>query len=217
MPVRAAMSDLILAVRDLTGDVGDSPMLVDQQIQDKLDESRQTIRYELLAPAPIISNDVKTNPAQMVWLEYFSQHGHWEVDEVVQDAFWVQLTPVDFEPIVGRFVFAYAITPGTLPPKSESPGQVPPVWVTGKVYDINKAAYKCLGLMKALLARTTYTFTADGQTLNRMQIMQNLDSIMKECARNIKPRTIPLTRSDVEVAPGRELLRIGGMYGTSGW
>ena len=217
MAVRTAMTALIASVRDLTGDVGESPMLTDQQVQDKLDESRQTIRYELLLPAPMISNDVADNPAVMVWIEYFSQHKYWEVDEIVQDAHFVQLTPIDFEPIVGRFVMSFALTPGVLPPKSESPAQLPPVWCTGKVYDINKAAYKCLSLMIALLARTTYNFTADGQTISRAQIITNLQSIMKECARNIKPRTILLERSDGSPMPGRELLRIGGEYGTSGW
>ncbi len=218
MAVRSSMTDIIQAVADLIGDPGFS-LVTQQQIQDKLDEGRESVRYELLMPAPMISNDIKTNPAQMVWLEYFSQHHYWEVDEIVQDAYWVQLSPVKFEPIVGRWVFAYDMdaSPGVLPPKTESPGQLPPVWVTGKVYDINKAGYKCCRLMRAALARTTYNVTLDGQTLSRQQMLANIKDVEAECARNIKPRTIPLIRSDAAITPARELLKIGGQYGTSGW
>lgn len=218
MALRQSMLAIIEAVRDLIGDpVTGNELLSAQQIQDKLDENRQTIRYELLSPAPVISNDDKTNPAQMIWLEYFSQYRYWEPDEVVQDAYFVQLTPVEFEPLVGRWVFSYAITPGVLPPKSESPGQVPPVWATGKVYDLNAAGYKCCRLMLAALARTTYNFSADGRSLNRQGIIQNIKDVMAECGRNIKPRTIPLVRGDTAITPNRELLRIGGDYGTSSW
>lgn len=219
MAVRAAMAALIQEVRDLIGDTTAPEMLTDQQIQDKLDENRQSVRYELLLPAPMISNDVKTNPAQMVWLEYFSRNRFWEVDEIVQDAFWVQLTPITFEPLVGRWVFSYDLdaSPGVLPPKTVSPGQVPPVWATGKVYDINAAGYKCCRMLIAQLARTTYNFSADGRTLNRQGIIQNLKDVMAECARQIKPRTIPLVRSDAAIQPAAELLRIGGQYGTSDW
>ncbi len=218
MAVRPLMLPIIEMVRDLIGDpVTGSELLSAEQIQNKLDENRQEVRYELLLPAPQITNDVKVNPAQMVWIDYYSRNKPWETDEIVQDAFWTQLVPVSFEPLVGHWQFSYLPTPGVLPPKSVSPGQVPPVWVTGKVYDINAAAYKCCRLLIAQLARTTYNFNANGQALNRQGIIQNLKEVMAECARNIRPRTIPLVRSDAAIQPAAELLRIGGQYGTSSW
>ena len=197
MPVRPAMSSIIAAVADLIGDPSNL-QLTQQQLQDALDERtcRQDVRYENLTPAPWISNDVVTNSAAFIWLDYYSKFGFWETDEVVQEAHWVQLTPIFFEPIVGHWVFSASYTAGVLPPKSLAPGQVPVLFATGKVYDIYRAAVKCCMLIKAKLANNTYNFTADGQTLNRFQIMQNYNDLIKDYSRKIKPRRIHLVRSD---------------------
>ena len=201
MSLRPTMLPLIEWIRDLIGDpVDGNELLQAEQIQQKLDLHRRDVYRVRLEEAPILSNDAAANTAQIIYLDYYApcslQGWAWEQDEIEQDGYWVQLTPVKFEPLVGHWVFSYLPTPGVLVPKAQSPGQLPPVMVSGKVYDLNAAAYECCRLLLGKLARCTYTITMDGQTLNRYQIMQNVKDVMAECARNIKPRAIRVTRAD---------------------
>ncbi len=62
MAVRATMQDLITLVRTMISDPqGTSQQFNDQQIQDRLDASRDDIRYESLQMAPSIVNTASTS------------------------------------------------------------------------------------------------------------------------------------------------------------
>jgi hypothetical protein len=209
MPVRSTMTAIIAATKDITGDPT-NVYLTDQQVQDALDESRSDVRYELLTPAPWIVNASVQTSATILWLDYYSEFQYWETDEIWQEGHFTALTPVQSEPIVGHWVFSYNYTPGTLPPASQAPGQYPPVFASGKVYDLNRAAYKCLRLMIAKVATNTYNFSADGQTFNRYQIVQTWQAMMKDCALSMKPIRLPARRSDSVTSSHREHVRLLG-------
>jgi hypothetical protein len=166
------MATLILKVRSLIFDpAGGSQVFSDDDIQGELDPTRLDIRYELLTPAPVILNAASTNNiAQLIWCDYYSRFKWWEDDVVLQGnnvstlASWKVLTPVTSEPIVGHWAFETTVfTSGT------APGQYPPVFATGKSYDIYGAAAAMLDMWSAQYAGA-YDVTIDEQQFRRSQI-----------------------------------------------
>src|SRR5579884_1118025 len=139
MPVRSTMTALIARVSLMIGDPTNAQFTT-QNVQDYLDLNRDDVRYESLAIAPSIVNTASTgNQASTIFADYYSSFGYWEDDVVLQGYFngaaWVVLTPVASENLVGHWAFETNVfTSGTVP------GQLPPVFATGKVYDVYAAA-----------------------------------------------------------------------------
>ena len=198
MAVRPTMQTAIIpAIRDLIADTSGSPTFSDQQVQDAADESRADVYYELLKAVPTITNDGTTGSAAYVWIDYYSQFKFWEIGQAVtQYGDFTARSPVATEYIIGHWQFSYLPTAGVLPPNSASPGQYPPIFVTGRSYDIYAAAVKLLQLLKAKNMLTAYNFTDNGQNFSRGQIIANIDGLIKDYCRKIRPRKIPLRRSD---------------------
>lgn len=194
------MLPVIDKCRELTPDLpGANMVLTQQQVQDALDESRFDVRYELLVAAPTITNTLGVgNPAVFVWIDYYSKFQYWEVDGSV--AQWGDFTlrnPVQTEFINGHWKFSYLLPDGTLPPNADTPGQYPPIFVTGRAYDIYAGAIKVLRLLKARLLLTTYDFDpAQGMRFLRSQIIKNIDTTIADYGRMLRPRQVQLSRSD---------------------
>lgn len=201
MPVRSTMSSLIALVREMIFDpnppASGSPQFSDQQVQDRLDASRDDIRYEGLAIAPSIVNINSTqNSASTIFADYYSAYQWWEADAVLQGQGatglpWVVLTPAASDYIVGHWQFELDVfNTGTVP------GQLPPVFCTGKVYDPYAAAADLLEYWAAALA-SRYDITVDGQTLRRSQLMTMKLTLAKQYRMNSKPKVAKLKRHDV--------------------
>lgn len=199
MPVRSTMSSLIAKTRLMIADpVGASQQFQDQDIQDKLDELRDDVWYEPLKMAPAIVNAASTNNVpSMIFADYYSAFQWWESDVVLQGnststhAAWVVLTPSASDLLVGHWQFELDIfTSGTFP------GQYPPVWATGKTYDLNGAAADLLDFWAATLTGK-YDITVDGQTLRRSQLMQMKFSLAQQYRRKARPRIARMVRHDV--------------------
>lgn len=197
MPVRSTMVDLIARVRLMIADPSStSQFFQDQQIQDYLDASRDDLRYESLTIAPTIVNLASTgNQASTIYSDYYSKFGWWEQDVVLQAYFngaaWVVVSPVASDYIVGHWQFENNVfTSGTVP------GQLPPVFATGKVFDPNAAAADLLEFWAASLAGA-YDITVDGQTLRRSQLMQMKLTMAQHYRRLAKPKIMKMNRSDV--------------------
>lgn len=202
MPVRPTMqTNIIPAIRDLINDPNPpATQFSDQQVQDAADESRFDIRYELLAAAPTITNDGTGGGAVYVWIDYFSQFQYWEVGEAVtQKGDFQQVNAVATEFINGHWQFNYNIAAGTLPPNSDAPAQYPPVFVTGRAYDIYASAVVLLKKLKAKYILTAYNFSADGQSFSRHQIIENIDSLLADYSRKIIWRDAAMVRDDASV------------------
>lgn len=178
-------------------------MFSDQAIQNSLDDSRDEIRYEGLTIAPSIVNNALTgHQAVTVFADYYSKYKWWEVDASTGDGVflqgyqngqaWVLITPTLFEPIVGHWQFENDVfTTGT-----SVPGQLPPVFATGRIYDPFYAAADLLENWAAMLANR-YDVTADGQTLRRSQLMSNKLTLANLYRRQSKPKVAKMNRSDV--------------------
>ena len=209
MPVRPTMSQLIARVRLLIADpAGASQQFADQDIQDTLDESRDDIRYEGLTIAPsIVNNALTNNQAQTVFANYYSRYEWWEQDIVLQGYFngaaWVVVTPAASDYITGRFQFELnEFTTGT-----SVPGQLPPVFATGKVYDPYRAAADLLQMWAATLAGA-YDITVNGQSLRRSQLMTAKITLEAYYRAKAKPRIAKLQRNDVMPDLGTRRMRL---------
>lgn len=195
MTVRSTMAAIIAETRLLINDpAGGSQLFTDQQIQDHLDDTRDDVRYELLTSAPSIVNlgEQTSTPADYIWADYFSKYHWWESDCVIQDGHFIVLTPLASDFIVGHWQFD-SLTPfvdGTVP------GQYPPLFATGKTYDINLAASTLWRFRAASLA-TAYDFTADGQTFHRSQQMAMCLKMSDYYACRARVRTLPVMRDDL--------------------
>lgn len=204
------MTALIAKCRDMIGDpAGASQQFDDQRIQDALDDTRDDIRYELLTAAPSLVNAVSTNNLpEVVWADYFSTYHWWETDVLLQglntttQAAWVVLTPLASDYIVGHWQFELnAITTGT------APGQYPPVFATGKTYDLHAAAADLLEWWAASLARS-YDFNTAGASFRRSQMQAGLLKQAEYYRERTRPRRIRALRSDVASATGGHSERV---------
>jgi hypothetical protein len=209
MGVRTSMSDLITRVRTLINDPsGGSAVFTDQQVQDWLDRTRQVVRYELLTAAPDIVPG-SPSPAQFNWATYVSRYTDWEADEVIQGNLsgtaWHVLTPVTSDELTGRWTFDVV-----LPTISTSiPAQLPPVFITGKIYDPYLAAAYALEMWAAILT-DAYDFMSDGQTFRRSQRMSGKMLLAEAYRRNAKPTIMTTHRGDLQGMTGIEPVRMIG-------
>lgn len=197
MSVRASMAQLISLVRTMIADPSSgSQQFSDQQIQDRLDAHRDDIRFECLQIAPSIVNTASTgNQASTIFADFYSKYQWWESDVVLQgqvsNAFWKVLTPAASDYIVGHWQFELDVfNTGTVP------GQYPPVFATGKVYDLNAAAADLLEFWAAALAGA-YNISVDGQNLQRSQLMQAKLTMASYYRKLAKPRAVKMERTDV--------------------
>ena len=64
---------------------GSNQQFADQDVQDRLDASRDDIRYEPLTIAPSIVNTASTNNVpETIFADYYSKYKWWESDVVLQ-------------------------------------------------------------------------------------------------------------------------------------
>lgn len=204
MAVRSTMAALITKVRSLINDPSSgTPVFADQDVQDQLDATRLDIRYELLTAAPTLLNAASTNnQAGVIWADYYSRFQWWEDDLVLQGVnistsqAWVVLTPVSSENFYGHWTFeANIFTAGTVP------GQYPPVFATGKSFDIWRAAADLLEMWAAQYA-ASYDFTADGQNFRRSQIVAAKMKLAEIYRRKARATTVTVQRRDIQSPTG---------------
>lgn len=209
MPVRSTMADLIALVRTMIADpAGANQQFQDIDIQMRLDASRDDIRYESLTIAPSIVNTASTgNQPQTIFADYYSKYGFWEADVTLQaqgptGAAWVVVSPVTSDLIVGHWQFETDVfNTGTVP------GQLPPVFAIGKIYDCNSAAADLLAFWAATLA-CAYDINVDGQRLNRSQLMQGKLTMAQYYRGLAKPKVAKMNRTDVAAPVGSRRMRL---------
>jgi hypothetical protein len=199
MAVRSTMADLIALVRTMIADpAGASQQFTDQQIQDRLDSSRDDIRYENLRLAPSIVNTASTsNIASYIFADYFSDYGWWEADVVLQGylnaAYWKVLTPVVSELLLEEAHWAFetsVFTTGTVP------GQLPPIFATGKIYDVYSTSADLLEFWAATYMRR-FDFSSDAQSFKASQIPQGLRAQADYYRQQCKPNSATMNRRDI--------------------
>lgn len=200
MAIRTTMETLIAEVRLMIADTDVTcQQFTDTQIQQHLDATRDDVRYEQLTPAPSIVNlSGSTAGGSLVFADYYSTYQWWEGDVVIQDPHFAVLTPAASDLIVGHWQFQLDVfTTGT------PPGQYPPLFATGKTYDLNLAAATLLEFWAATAARA-YDFSADGASFRRSQMQVGLLKQADYYRRHARARAIQTVRSDIVEASHTE-------------
>jgi len=208
MAVRPTMSDLISRVSVMIGDPGNS-QFSQQQVQDYLDANREDIRFEPLQIAPtIVSSAATGNVPLTIFADYYSRYQWWEQDIVLSgtnmttNVAWAVLNPAGSDFIVGHFQFE--LTPFV---NGTAPGQYPPIFATGKVYDPYAAAADLLEFWAAALA-SAYDLTTNGQSLHRSQLMTARLKLADQYRRRAKPKRVVMRRDDVVYQPASRQMRL---------
>ncbi len=180
------MTALIARVRVMIFDTGGSPLLSDDVIQDKLDECRFDYFNFPLLPRPTF-----TNPGGYVYNDYYAQNGltvrgMWEANETLRWGDFTTLTPATSDYLVGHWTFN---------------NQLPPVLLTGRRFDLYRAAADLLDYLIANLASNQVDFTADGQTFHLSQRLAFLEKRAAAYRRKQEARLGGFGRADMLTRP----------------
>lgn len=177
MSVRSTMAALIARVRLLINDpAGTSQVFADQDIQDILDASRADVKNGVMVPKPTFVG------SQIQFLDYYTKLGDWEDDLVIKQYLINQVTPATSEPIAGHWTF--------------STTTLPPLYISGKTYDLYRAAADLLERQAAMWV-LRYTVNVDGQSLQRGQVTTALQNLAKTYRMKQRAGTIHTVRSDI--------------------
>lgn len=182
MSVRSSMGDLILRVRTLVNDPAPfpqgsaTPQFGDQAIQDFLDRHQAIVRYAQLQPAP----DLLTGGV-ISYVEYVAGDQDWEADAVLRDAAFGVLTPASADLINGVWTL--------------STSSVPPVFATGKTYDVYAAAADVLEAWAATVV-LRFDFSTSDQRFSASQQREGLLELSETYRRRAKPIKVDMSRSD---------------------
>jgi hypothetical protein len=180
--VRPTMqTSLIPRVRILINDpAGASQQFSDQDVQDVLDEGRIDMFNFALTPQWTFS----VAGVALGVFDYFTpaQWGNWEDGQVLKQYLTTVVTPATSENIVGHWTF----TNSTLPP----------VMLTGKTYDLYRAA---ADLLERLAARWVlrYSMNVNGQSLQRGNVNVDLQKLAMTYRLKQRAGLTEMTRSDI--------------------
>jgi hypothetical protein len=175
---RTTMAALIDRVRRMIHDpAGTDETWTDDELQDWLDAHREDVVQRQLGYAETIAGGA------VVVLEYAAKDGHWERDAVLADSSGAALTPDTADYLVGRWAFAAH--------------QAPPVFVTGKSFDVYAAAADALEASAAMMA-VEYDFSAEGRSFQRSQQGAALLALARQYRGRSRARVVRMVRDDVE-------------------
>jgi len=175
--VRPSMAALISRTRLLINDPLSATMqFADSDIQDVLDEGRIDIVNMSLIPKPTFTG------SSIQYIHYYSDMGGWEDDYVLKQYLVVTVTPSIVEPIAGHFQFATTT--------------LPPVSITGKLFDVYRSA---ADLLERLSARwvLSYNVNVDGQSLQRGMAATALQTLAKQYRTQQRAGSLTLVRTDI--------------------
>lgn len=155
---RPAMANMILRLRRAIGDpAGASQVFAENDLQDFLDERRMEVFEVQLVPSPTTVVGLVVS-----YLDYTAPRGQWEEDVVLKDGTNAVLAPASSDYVRGHWTFAA--------------NQLPPVFLTGKYYDLYGSAVSALEAWIGKVA-LEFDFTADQQGFRRSQKREGLQAL----------------------------------------
>lgn len=177
--MRSTMPTLVGRVRRLVGDPDQAARYFqDDTIQDALDEHRLDVRYfELSARVTYVTS------GPVVWLDYYdgAYGGNWEDDLLLTGFNWATLTPATSDTLTGHWTFAAS--------------QTPPVWITGKSYDVYAAAAQLVD-ERAAAVMLDFDVTSDKQSVLRSQKHAMLTARARELRKRMRVSSTRAYRRD---------------------
>ena len=176
MAARVSMGELIALVRRLVYDpVSTEQNWTDSELQTWLDTHCVTAIEQPLAYT------WQTVAGERVVLEYVAELGYWEADAKLTDASGNTLTATSANLVAGRWSFVAH--------------QQPPVYLTGRSYDVYAAAADALEARAAQVA-LAYDFSADGATYHRSQQGEALLRLARQYRGQARASVARMVRSD---------------------
>lgn len=173
---RTTMAALISRVRSLINDpAGVGQTWGDHDIQDVLDTTRIDVRNGSMRADPTFTG------GSLAYLDYYTDLSDWEDGASFKQYLSNVVTPATSEPIVGHWTF--------------NTTTLPPVYITGKSYDVWRAAADLLERTAAKWA-LSYDFTSDGQSFRRSQVLPALTSLAHTYRLKQRAGVLTLSRSD---------------------
>jgi hypothetical protein len=115
------------------------------------------------------------------YLNYYTDLGNWEDDLVLKQYLINVVTPSLSEPIAAHWVFATTT--------------LPPVYLTGKTYDIYRAAADLLERQAARYV-LNFDFTSDSQSFRRSQAADALQKLARTYRMKQRAHMITAVRTD---------------------
>lgn len=194
------MSDLIAKVRLMIADpAGANQQFSDDDIESYLDANRMDLRYEPLLIAPsLVNNNNTASQADTIFADFYSTYGYFESDVVLQGyqdgKAWIVVTPVAMELMLDQAHFQFetnVFASGT------APGQLPPIFLTGKSFDPFNAAADLLEMWAATLT-CAYDFSVDGRSFHRSQMLQAKLTLAQQYRKRARPKVAKMVRSDIQ-------------------
>jgi len=179
---RTSMSALIARVRSLINDTTSPQIFTDDQIEQVMDEGRVDVVNQALIPKETYSGST------LQYVNYYSAVGGWENDYALTQFLTDPVTPSSVEPIAGHFTFSASV--------------YPPVYITGKIHDVYRAAADLLDRQSAKVAQK-FDVTVGGQTFRRAQAFEALQKLAKSYRMRQRPKSIGMVRSDLNT--GRDV------------
>ena len=167
------MAALIERVRLMVGDpvIAGTPttsVFTDQQIQDALDHHRTDVFQDRLVPRPT------PTPTTVDYKDYQARAGFWEDDVTIVDATWTAVTPAGEDLNTGHWTFTVS--------------ENPPLFITGKAYDIYGAAVEILEAWQgSATALGIDSFAEDGQSFQFGQRTNKIAAMANEYRRKALP------------------------------
>lgn len=163
MTVRTTMTDIITRVKIMIDDSANI-QFTDQHIQDVLDRKRSRYRYSRLQELETFA----PNTGAVTWTEFTAEELTslpWETDVSISDYTWNPLTATTSDYNSGFWTFATS--------------HVPPLWISGKTYNIWLAAADLLEEWASTL-KLKFDFAADDQ---KYTISQKRDHCLDQARR----------------------------------
>jgi hypothetical protein len=186
LSARATLSDLIAQVRRLVADTGTPATFDDLDVQQALDNNRIDHIARRVEDSGII-----TTAARYAFTDYYTEIDHWEADAYLQGHMYELLTatstPVSVanaDYLVGHWTLNIAYTP--------------PIFITGKSYDVYAAAVELLEQSYAM-AMGDFDFLAAGRTFKRSQSKEGIQTLINIYRRRMKINFTDLYRNDMNV------------------
>ena len=182
MAVRAGMENLILRLRRLVGDVERTvngvtiaEQFTDQELQDALDEHRETVHSLELEMRPTLGSPIQ-------YLTYYAPLGDWEEDAVLKNGSYTTVTPATSDYIAGRWTF------------STEPDY--PIFLAGSTYDLYACAADVLERWSSLKS-DVFDFSSNDQSFKFSRAFEGRQGLANAYRRRARPKSATLVRSDV--------------------
>jgi len=186
MPVRITLSDLIAQVRRLVADTETPTVFDDLDAQTALDNHRIDHIARRVEDSGLI-----TTAARYAFTDYYTEIPNWEQDAYLQGHRYelidstsspISVASVDY--LTGHWTLSSAYTP--------------PIFITGKTFDLYAAAVELLEQLYAM-SMGDFDFLSAGRTFKRSQTKEGIQTLIGIYRRRMQITTTDLYRSDMNV------------------